>query len=36
MNVINLRMSQVKKLKELELEKGILNTEAYILIHKMI
>ena len=32
MNVINLRMSQVRKLKELELEKGTLNTEALMLI----
>ena len=32
MHVINLRMRQVQKLKELNLEHGVLNTEALMLV----
>ncbi len=34
MRVINLRMHQVRRLKELEIEKGVLNTEALLLVLK--
>ena len=34
MNVLNLRMKEIKKLRELYLEPGVLNTEAYMLVLK--
>ena len=34
MKIVNLRMHQLRTLKELELEHGILNTEALMLILK--